>query len=126
MSVMRTLAEENTMNGVQQQERRTAILELKADLEDLARAWDAELAEKLETERTERMTRFDTERRYIDTAVGAERTHRLKLADEQRNYVDGQDNSLSRIIKHEQGRADTFYALTFWGRLRWLFTGRRG
>lgn len=63
--------------------------------------------------------------------VRNERTHRLKMAEEQRTYVDDADRRLREFIEAQdtrllaqETRLTAYLSLTFWGRLRWLFTGQ--
>ena len=71
----------------------------------------------------------------LDTRIHEERTQRLTLAQEQRRYVDNEDRLLRQTCDdrwkangdaHFSFRVwqDRFDDLTFWGRLRWLLTGR--
>jgi len=71
----------------------------------------------------------------LETRIHEERTHRLTLAQEQRRYVDTEDGKLRQTCDdrwkanrdaHFGFRVwqDRFDDLTFWGRLRWLITGR--
>ena len=107
------------MNNTQQRERHTQIGDLERKLEVLAEALDAELIERIAE---------------IRETVSDERIHRLKLAEEQRLYIDSGYRALRTVEKEQvdslearlNARLTIFESLTFYGRLLWIFTGRRG
>jgi hypothetical protein len=107
------------MNTTAQKDHKRRTDELAASISALADAADTRILE-LEADLRER--------------ISSERTHRLKLAEEQRNYVDGSDREIREccqdrwITSNEAQRRfidqlSAFRDRTLLGRLRWLFRG---
>lgn len=97
------------MNGQEQKERNTAVAKLE-------RAFDQLDKDARDLFQAEMEARFKADAALEDrclTAVGEEKAARIE-------YVDYLDMELRReIIK-----CRLLCQLSFWGRLRWLFTGR--
>lgn len=113
------------MNGTEQKERGTQIYRLDkrvdsvdARMQELAEAWDAEIKEQVDKLHSN----------IVDglTAEGRQRQQELESAKETFKL------QLEMHCEHTQGQVRDiwndkltpfFHGLTFWGRLRWLFTG---
>ena len=80
----------------------------------------------LEATTEEALSQMDLSlREFVREQVGEERTHRLQLANEQRTYVDHADKMNHLLSTGTRQEWEAFTGLRFWGRLKWLITGRR-
>lgn len=93
------------MNGTEQRAQGTRTAQLTKQIEDQGLVIEALAGAMVK------------DREAAEKSIGEERTHRLKLADEQRAYVDHADRLIAARVNGVLNRG-------FWGRLRWLVTGR--
>lgn len=101
------------MNSTEQRERHTQIGQLNQKIDALVEALDTELTERL------------SELREI---IFTERWDRLRQAGATQSSVDVADRAILTIIRRLESLALEVTAvtmLTFWGRIRWILTGRR-
>ena len=101
-----------TMNSTEQRQRHTQIGELNQKIDGLAEALDAEL-----TERT----------REIHEIIFTERSDYLREATVAQSAIDAANRAIIAIDRRLESIALEVAAvttLTFWGRIRWILTGR--
>lgn len=108
------------MNGQEQRERHTAMAILEGKFKELKETVEAAYEQELQ-DRTK--GDFDMGTLLVQT-VGGERDARLDLAKQQRTYVDNELFHTNRQIRFMREAPDNLLQLGFWGRLRWVLTGR--
>lgn len=112
------------MNGTEQKERRTAIIELSQRIDKLAEAFDVELQEieaRINNHIGGVANRLDEQHHAAVIKQGEEALGLLsylhRTENDQRHYVDDADRLLAARQMHFEG-------MKFWARFRWMFTGR--
>jgi hypothetical protein len=103
------------MNGTEQKQRRTAIIDLQRRLDSMDRDFSDLVLQEVKDRRADAAQLRET----IRIEVSEERTHRLQLAIQQREYVDDQDRQQVRILL-------AFIMMPFWKRWVWCVLGGGG